>query len=56
LEEGVAVDVLVAEAIAGIEAGKSEIRPVLSNVLYLLSRRAAALPSERRAKMVQTAG
>ncbi len=35
-----AVDVLVKRAIAGIEAGKLEIRPGLSNVLRSMSRTA----------------
>ena len=36
-QKGMAVDVLVTKAIAGIEAGKTEIRPGLSNVLYLMT-------------------
>ena len=49
------VDALVAKAIAGIEAGKVEIRPGISNILYLLSRFAPALPFGQMAKMVQPA-
>jgi uncharacterized oxidoreductase len=37
-EKGMNVGVLVERAIAGIEAGKSEIRPGLSNVLKIASR------------------
>ena len=54
-EKGLAVDVLVAKAIAGIEAGKTEIRSGLSNVLYLMSRLAPSLPFGQMAKMVHTA-
>lgn len=36
--KGMAVDILAARAIAGIEAGKTEIRPGLSNVLKIASR------------------
>jgi uncharacterized oxidoreductase len=53
-QKGMAVDVLVAKAIAGIEAGKTEIRPGLSNVLYLMSRLAPSLPFRQMAKMVHT--
>jgi uncharacterized oxidoreductase len=54
-QKGMAVDVLVRKAIAGIEAGKTEIRPGLSNVLYLMSRLVPSLPFEQMAKMVPTA-
>jgi uncharacterized oxidoreductase len=54
-QKGMAVDVLVAKAIAGIEAGKTEIRPGLSNILYLLSRLAPSLPFGQMAKMVESA-
>ena len=53
-QKGMPVDVLVSKAIAGIEAGKTEIRPGLSNVLYLLSRLAPSLPFGQMAKMVGT--
>ena len=53
-QKGMAVDVLVTKAIAGIEAGKTEIRPGLSNVLYLMSRLAPSLPFRQMAKMVHT--
>ena len=54
-QKGMAVDVLVAKAIAGIEAGRTEIRPGLSNILYLMSRLAPSLPFGQMAKMVHTA-
>lgn len=50
-QKGMPVDVLAKKAIAGIEAGKSEIRPGLSNVLNLLSRLAPQLPFGQMAKM-----
>ena len=53
-QKGMPVDVLVTKAIAGIEAGKTEIRPGLSNVLYLMSRLAPSLPFGQMAKMVRT--
>ena len=53
-QKGMPVDVLVSKAIASIEAGKTEIRPGLSNVLYLLSRLAPSLPFGQMAKMVRT--
>jgi uncharacterized oxidoreductase len=55
-QKGMAVDVLVAKAIAGIEAGKTEIRPGLSNVLYVLSRLAPALPFGQMARMMHNVG
>lgn len=51
-QKGMAVDALVAKAIAAIESGNTEIRPGLSNVLYVLSRLAPALPFGQMAKMV----
>ncbi len=54
-QKGMPVDVLVTKAIAGIEAGKKEVRPGLSNVLYLLSRLAPGLPFAQMAKMVRPA-
>lgn len=42
-EKGMDVTLLVKRAIAGIEAGKSEIRPGLSNVLKIASRLAPTL-------------
>ena len=55
-QKGMPVAVLVSKAIAGIEAGKSEIRPGLSNVLYLMSRLAPSLPFGQMAKMVRPTG
>ena len=54
-QKGMPVDVLVRKALAGIEAGKTEVRPGLSNVLYLLSRFAPSLPFGQMAKMVRSA-
>jgi uncharacterized oxidoreductase len=51
-EKGMPVDVLVSKAIAGIEAGKLEVRPGLSNILYILSRLAPALPFGQMAKLI----
>ena len=49
-----AVDALVRQAIAGIEAGKQEIRPGVSNILYFMSRVIPSLPFGQMAKMVRT--
>lgn len=54
-QKGMPVDVLVSKAIAGIEAGRVEVRPGLSNVLYLLSRLAPSVPFAQMAKMVRPA-
>ncbi len=54
-QKGMPAGVLVTKALAGIEAGKTEVRPGLSNVLYTLSRVAPALPFGQMAKMVHTA-
>ena len=54
-QKGMPANKLVSQAIAGIEAGKTEIRPGLSNILYLLSRLAPGLPFGQMAKMVPTA-
>jgi uncharacterized oxidoreductase len=51
-QKAMPVDALVSKAIAGIEAGKTEIRPGISNLLYVLSRFAPALPFGQMAKMV----
>lgn len=55
-QKGMPVEILVAKAIAGIESGKKEVRPGLSNVLYLLSRLAPSLPFGQMAKMVRPTG
>lgn len=49
------VQILVKLALAGIEAGKTEIRPGLSNVLYILSRLAPQLPFAQMARMLPSA-
>jgi uncharacterized oxidoreductase len=54
-QKGMAVDVLVKNAIAKIEGGRREIRPGLSNVLYIMSRLVPALPFGQMAKMVKSA-
>ncbi|MGD0939650.1 MAG: hypothetical protein ABR905_08045 [Terracidiphilus sp.] len=51
-QKAMPVDALVSKTIVGIEAGKVEIRPGLSNMLHLLSRFAPALPFGHMAKMV----
>ena len=55
-QKAMAVDVLVSKAITGIEAGKTEIRPGLSNVLHILSRLAPSLPFGQMAKLVHSPG
>jgi len=50
-QKPMAVDVLAARAIAGIEAGKLEIRPGLSNVLKVMSRLAPQFMLAQMAKM-----
>ncbi len=52
-QKGMDVSLLVRKAIAGIEANTQEVRPGLSNVLYLLSRLAPQLPFGQMAKMVK---
>jgi uncharacterized oxidoreductase len=54
-QKGMDVQVLVKQAISGIEAGKIEIRPGLSNVLYVLSRIAPRIPFGQMAKMLPSA-
>ena len=53
-QKGMDVAALVKQAIAGMESGKTEIRPGLSNVLYLLSRIAPQLPFGQMTKMLPT--
>ena len=48
------VQALVKQALAGIESGKTEIRPGLSNILYLLSRIAPQTPFRQMAKLLPT--
>lgn len=52
---GMNVQALVKQAISGIESGKTEIRPGLSNVLYILSRIAPRVPFGQMSKMLPTA-
>ena len=52
-QKGMDVSLLVSKAIAGIESGKTEIRPGLSKILYALSRLAPQLPFSQMAKMVK---
>lgn len=54
-QKGMVPDVLARKAIAGIEAGKLEIRPGLSSMLYLMSRLVPSLPFGQMAKMVRPA-
>ncbi len=54
-QKGMAAHVLAQKAIAGIEAGKLEVRPGLSNVLYLMSRLIPSLPFGQMAKLVRPA-
>jgi uncharacterized oxidoreductase len=52
-QKGMDVKVLVKRAIAGIEAGKLEIRPGLSNVLKAMSRIAPAFMLRQMAQMLK---
>jgi len=49
------VEALVKQTISGIESGKTEIRPGLSNILYILSRIAPHIPFGQMAKMLPAA-
>ena len=51
-QKAMPVAALVSKAVAQIEAGKREIRPGISNLLYVLSRFAPALPFGQMAKLV----
>jgi uncharacterized oxidoreductase len=53
-QKGMDVKVLAARAIAGIEAGKPEVRPGLSNVLKAMSRIAPQFMLEQMAKMAKS--
>jgi uncharacterized oxidoreductase len=53
-QKGMDVTPLVKKAILGIESGKAEIRPGLSNVLYILSRIAPGIPFGHMSKMLPT--
>lgn len=52
-QKGMDVKVLAAKAIAGIEAGRLEIRPGLSNVLRIMSRIAPEFMFHQMAKLGQ---
>ena len=52
-QKGMDVGVLVRKAIAGIEAGRVEIRPGLSDVLYAMSRIAPRFMLKQMVKMTQ---
>jgi uncharacterized oxidoreductase len=52
-QKGMDVTVLAKKAIAGIEAGKLEIRPGLSNVLKIMSRIAPQFMLNQIAKMAK---
>ena len=52
-QKGMDVKVLASKAIAGIEAGKREIRPGLSNVLKIMSRIAPQFMLNQMAKMAK---
>lgn len=52
-QKGMDVGVFVTRAIAGIEAGKAEVRPGLSNVLKLMSRLAPQFMLGQMAKMMK---
>ncbi len=54
-QKGMNVQALVTKAISGIESGKTEVRPGLSNVLYILSRIAPRIPFGQMAKMLPAA-
>ena len=54
-QKGMKPAVLVRKAITGIEAGKLEVRPGLSSMLYLMSRLIPSLPFRQMAKMVPPA-
>jgi len=51
-QKGMDVTALVKKAILGIESGKTEIRPGLSNILYILSRIAPGIPFGQMSKML----
>jgi uncharacterized oxidoreductase len=51
-QKAMPVETFVSKAIAGVESGKTEIRPGISNLFYVLSRFAPALPFGQMAKLV----
>jgi uncharacterized oxidoreductase len=56
LPKGMDVEVFAKKAIAGIEAGKLEVRPGLANVMKILSRIAPELTLMQVAKMIPSLG
>ena len=54
-QKGMDVTALVKKAISVIESGKTEIRPGLSNILYILSRIAPRIPFGQMSKMLPAA-
>ena len=54
-QKGMDVQALAKKTILGIESGKTEIRPGLSNILYVLSRIAPRIPFGQMAKMLPAA-
>jgi len=54
-QSGMDVQALVKQAISGIESGKTEIRPGLSNIQYILSRIAPRIPFGQMSKMLPAA-
>jgi uncharacterized oxidoreductase len=56
LPKGMDVEVFANKAIAGIEAGKLEVRPGVANVLKILSRIAPEFTLKQMAKMIPSLG
>lgn len=56
LPKGMDAGVYAQKAIAGIEAGKPEVRPGLANVLKIMSRVAPGLMLSQLAKMTSASG
>jgi uncharacterized oxidoreductase len=56
LPKGMDVEVFAKKAIAGIEAGKLEVRPGLANVMKILSRIAPEFTVKQLAKMIPSLG
>jgi uncharacterized oxidoreductase len=56
LPKGMDVEVFAKKAIAGIEAGKLEVRPGLANVMKILSRIAPGFILKQVAKMIPSLG
>jgi uncharacterized oxidoreductase len=56
LPKGMNVEVFVKKAIAGIEAGKLEVRPGVANVIRILSRIAPEFTLKQMTKMIPSLG